>query len=276
MATQIDVTTGVETATPTLNPGVHHTTLHPTGTKIVPTKGQPFKGTISTAMFNSGYPYSYPYGIRFHYNPNSVNIGTFMDDSVPPNAMDIFSKNGLNLWVHQQAISFSFILNRIADMSETNVKNFVPVIVAEDLRRIKKYGTAYDLDFLYHAINGDTFYTDPAGWTNSDVGFLFPTALKFQLGKNWAFYGFVQSITVSHQQFTLDMIPTYTQVDIAVARMSSTKAVPVDGSGVPQAGDNHEGEGGGHGLSSTDKVGTTKSTGTQQSRRGNGRQQTAN
>lgn len=220
------------------NPGIHKANLLPPAMAAGPLVqgpglgANPFKGTLETAYWNTDMkrPNSARYGFRFHYNPNQISISTYLDDSVVKNQLSWFQN--VQLWAHEQTIQFSLILNRINDVAESSGRNFVPQVSVADLGNIKKYGTNYDIDFLYHAINGDTQVLEN-GETTSDLGFIYPTTLKLTLGPNWIRYGFVQTINIQHQQFTPSMVPVLTQVDIAMIRLSPTETVPVD-AGAPK------------------------------------------
>lgn len=222
----------------TFGPGVHTSLLHHAD-KVTHAGRKPFKGTIETYFKDTDAYYTRPWGLRFHYNPNSVKITTSFDGGIFPNQADNFS--GFQIYIHQQGISFSLLLNRVPDMEEKSTKNYYPSITGEDFANIKKWGTLVDLDYLYKAVNGDYTVSDTV-WKTSDIGYISPNIVKVTLGKYWSFLALPQNVNVTHSQFNLDMTPVMTQVDIDLVRIASSVSRPLtypegtEGSDGSQAG----------------------------------------
>lgn len=214
---------GLMGGTTVFGPGVHTSLLHHPD-NVSHAGRKPFKGSIETAAIDTDTIASHPWGFRFHFNPNNVKIQTAFDGGVFPNQADIFT--GFQIFIHQQGISFSLLLNRIPDMTETSTKNYYPSINSTDFANIKKWGTLVDLDYLYRAINGDYTVSD-TNWKTSDIGYISPNIVKVTLGKNWSFLALPQNVSVTHQQFNLDMTPVMTQVDLDFVRIASSVSRPL-------------------------------------------------
>lgn len=212
----------------TWGPPVHKSVLHNLPSDISHTKGKPWKGSIQTAQIDATNPSTGGYGFEFHYNPQQIQVDTQQDSGVNPNMMQNY-QTAATLWVHQQQIQFTLRLNRIADMTETNLKNFVGHVGMDStsLNFIKKFGTLYDLEFIYRTVNSGIFVND-FGYESSDVGYLMTNVIKVQFSKYWAIYGFLTDVQVNHLQFSIDMVPTLTDVTLSLQRQSSATSHPVD------------------------------------------------
>ena len=86
-----------------------------------------------------------------------------------------------------------------------------------------------DIEFIFKMINGDG--ANGATWTNAlgrktaDINFLAPTPVAVQFGPNadsLSYVGWVESISVSHQMFTEDMIPIHSEVTINMSTYSQS------------------------------------------------------
>ena len=92
--------------------------------------------------------------------------------------------------------------------------------VATKVQKLMAQGTMADIEYLYKAINGGA---DTGGWYNllgketADIGFLLPNLLAVQLGPtidSLSYVGWVTSLSVTHTDFTENMIPIRSQVTI--------------------------------------------------------------
>lgn len=205
------------------NPGVHMTTLHESGTVGLP-GGPPWKGSLAMYMKlpSTALSTTHRYGFVFHYNPTQVVSSYSMDSGIVPNATDQFQAAG-SMYAHQQQITLSLLLNRQAEMGEVNYQNLQPPTSLVHLNMLQKYGTNYDLDFLWGAINGDTVLAD-TGVTAHDIGYLQANILYLTLGNWWKFPVLITQADITHTKFTPTMVPTMTQVDLTMTRLSKTNS----------------------------------------------------
>jgi hypothetical protein len=107
----------------------------------------------------------------------------------------------------------------------------------DKLKELINKGTMSDIEFIYRMINGPGQYQNGQNlvWTNAlnrvtaDIGFLQPTALGFQISPGnpdaLSYVGWVESLSVTHDMFTEDMVPlnsTVTVVFNAFSRVGLT------------------------------------------------------
>lgn len=132
-------------------------------------------------------------------------------------------------------------------------------IPPEELALLQSKGTMYDIDYLYRTINGlwsldettvpDTVKKgrkegeedeDKKGKVKAsakkekkekkkvapseavqtgDIGMLLPTASWLSIGRAMRYYGWVQSISYTHEMFSEDMIPLITRLQMSFARV---------------------------------------------------------
>lgn len=94
------------------------------------------------------------------------------------------------------------------------------ISTATKIQKLMAQGTMADLEYLYKAVNGDSVN---GGWYNllgkqtADIGFLLPNLLAVQLGPtldSMSYVGWITSLSVTHTDFTENMIPVRTQVTI--------------------------------------------------------------
>jgi hypothetical protein len=78
----------------------------------------------------------------------------------------------------------------------------------------------YDVDFLLKAINGDMGgYKSPLrGIKTADVGWLNGIAVEVHMGRKLRYLARVTNIQINHIQFTENMVPTLTTVQLTLAR----------------------------------------------------------
>lgn len=177
-------------------------------------------GRIVQHEMAAGMAATNPYrcGFRFLYNPTSVTITSSRNDSMildPQSAVNsVVSGIGQNF----QTISFQLLLYRQPDVMSGSVStgDYMPGITSEDLAGLRKYGTHYDLEYLYRVCNG-VFDLEDRGRT-SDIGYIVPSNARLMLGPGRNLFGFVQAISWADEFFNRDMIPVRTKVDIVFRR----------------------------------------------------------
>ncbi len=184
-----------------------------------------------------------PYGFRFHYNPQELNqtIGTLQ--GISPELM-MSGKDQANMITpptQSSTISFTLYLNRIEDMNvlanttrtaplitNADSKNYYPEVVTQaDRKLIKDFGTMYDLEFLFKAVNGEMGgYTSPLrGVKTADVGWLNGMAIEMHLGRKLRYLARIINISIKHILFTENMVPTLSIVSISAHRFHDTTTI---------------------------------------------------
>lgn len=136
------------------------------------------------------------YGFRFLYNPASVAISTALNNSVA-NTGD----TGFAYMANMQTLGFQLFLNRVSVDTITDMNS----------------GTLDDLEYLYTVINGPAAAISGMG-TTADIGMILPNPIKVIFGPRFAFTGYVNALSVTHQMFQRGMIPVLTTVDINMTR----------------------------------------------------------
>jgi hypothetical protein len=194
--------------------------------------------------------YKIPYGFRFHYNPQFVQQSYGSITGISPELIESGKdkSNMITTPASSSSLSITLYLNRIEDMNalakygvkKTTLENngklltsigqinsdadslkwYPEVVSAEDRKLIKDFGTMYDLDFLFKAINGDMGgYKSPLrGVKTGDVGWLNGIAVEVHMGRKLRYLARVTNISVNHVQFTENMVPTLTTVVLTMAR----------------------------------------------------------
>jgi hypothetical protein len=87
-------------------------------------------------------------------------------------------------------------------------------VIESKIVNLLKYGTEFDLEYLYKTINGDG-WRGIGGRDTSNIGYLMPALIRVDLG-NQKFVGVVSSVSVNHLAFTRDMIPIRTDVNLTI------------------------------------------------------------
>ena len=183
---------------------------------------------------------------KFHYNPASVMVSQTYNQEMDPLFVQ---KDAFSAIQSGSEVSFSLFLNRIEEMQILNhdgsyrraedgrdASNYAEFMwrgrIGQDVRsQIRTMGTLYDLEYLYRVCNGEPLDT----WKgkSSDYGILFgqPMRLHFtnvrhngmNVGMNY--YGFISSISMDHKMFSMDMVPSLTEVGITFTRIPDTLAL---------------------------------------------------
>lgn len=187
-----------------------------------------------------------PYGFRFHYNPQTIDqtIGTLQGISPELMMSGKDQANMITAPTQSSTISFQLYLNRIEDMNalanvvhversaplitDADSKNYYPEVVTQaDRELIKNFGTMYDLEFLFKAVNGEMGgYTSPMrGVKTADVGWLNGMAVEMHLGRKLRYLARIINISVKHILFTENMVPTLSVVTISAHRFHDTTTI---------------------------------------------------
>jgi hypothetical protein len=187
-----------------------------------------------------------PYGFRFHYNPQSIDqtIGTLQGISPELMMSGKDQANMITAPTQSSTISFQLYLNRIEDMNalatrgvdpkstlitsdDDSTKYYPEIVKAEDRKLIKNFGTMYDLEFLFKAVNGEMGgYKSPLrGTKTADVGWLNGMAIEMHLGRKLRYLARIINISVKHILFTENMVPTLSVVTISAHRFHDTTTI---------------------------------------------------
>lgn len=187
-----------------------------------------------------------PYGFRFHYNPQTIDqtIGTLQGISPELMMSGKDQANMITAPTQSSTISFQLWLNRIEDMNalanvvhversaplitDADSTNYYPEVVTQaDREFIKNFGTMYDLEFLFKAVNGEMGgYTSPMrGVKTADVGWLNGMAVEMHLGRKLRYLARIINISVKHILFTENMVPTLSVVTISAHRFHDTTTI---------------------------------------------------
>jgi hypothetical protein len=86
--------------------------------------------------------------------------------------------------------------------------------VESKIFNLLKYGTEFDLEYLYRTVNGDG-WKGIGGRETSNIGYLMPALIRVDLG-NQKFVGVVSSVSVNHLAFTRDLVPIRTDVNLTI------------------------------------------------------------
>ena len=182
------------------------------------------------------------WGFQFLWNPTQIGTSVQRNANLVPQAMDAFAGRA-PLFPGTEALSFVAVIDRVNDFacfkSDPNqapyhagyygksagaLQNTSALIIDLMLK-----GTMSDIEFIFKMINGDG--ANGATWTNAlgrktaDINFLAPTPVAVQFGPNadsLSYVGWVESISVSHQMFTEDMIPIHSEVTINMSTYSQS------------------------------------------------------
>ena len=182
------------------------------------------------------------WGFQFLWNPTEIATSVQRNANLVPQAMDAFAGRA-PLFPGTEALSFVAIINRVNDFAcfkaypdqapyhaemypkSAGAGNNTSALIKDLMLK----GTMADIEFIFKMINGDG--ANGATWTNAlgrktaDINFLAPTPVAVQFGPNadsLSYVGWVESISVSHQMFTEDMIPIHSQVTIHMSTYSQS------------------------------------------------------
>lgn len=160
----------------------------------------------------------YRYGFRFLYNPASLNTTSMRNNSVVINPSSSIGAVVSGIGQNFQVIGLSVLLNRTADVvgGKYDSDMYTPPLVGEDLDNLIKRGTEWDLEYLFRMVNG-VFETTDRGKTGN-IGVIIPSNLRLILGPGKSFFGFLESVSYTHKQFSGNMVPVLTDVELKFRR----------------------------------------------------------
>jgi hypothetical protein len=173
------------------------------------------------------------YGFQFQYNPGTVAMSYFTSPNVDVTLMtsgqEMFNLAGVS--GSQGSISFQIVINRVFDMHWYNssgalrqgvvAKDIYPVPpqTTQDFQDLYEKGTMYDVEYLLRVLMGTTMNSYLRGEKTADMGWLPAIPVELHLGKSLRYLGTVNSVNLNHIIFDSRMVPLFTTVDIAFARL---------------------------------------------------------
>jgi hypothetical protein len=195
-------------------------------------------------------------GFQFLWNPDSFGTSVQLNPDVTPSMQDRFV-GVAGAFPGQETITLNLEINRINDFAcfahkgpkqwdpaqrkdrekqwRENFSKFytphklgiaTPEMMTKQIRELYELGTLHDIEFLYQTINGPNANYMSGGWKNSlgrvtsDIGFLSATLVKIEIGP-LSYLGYINAIAVNHLQFTTDMKPIRSQIQIQANLMAS-------------------------------------------------------
>jgi hypothetical protein len=178
---------------------------------------------------SSDYFDKHNYGFQFQYNPGTVAMSYFtspnVDVTMITSGTEMFNLAGQS--GSQGSVSFQIIINRIFDMQYYdeygNLKNpdryAKPPADAGEEKNIYNKGTMYDIEYLLRVLMGTTMSSYLRGENTADMGWLPAIPVELHLGKSLRYLGVVNSLNINHMIFNERMVPLFSTVDIAFARL---------------------------------------------------------
>jgi len=216
----------------------------------------PFTGIVRE-LFKPDVPVGKPlaikdntkYGFRFMYNPSSLSFSLGMNDSgINASALFTGALTAVNILPSGSTIYVDFEIHRVEDMYFLNPLRGQKSVPAElsakmkglyqsgpvsnssalgkeglgigdqDLIDIADKGTMYDLDFLFRSVIGRQWETTWRGMT-ADVGLAWFVPLVLHLSDKMVYRARLSSANYTHIQFTENMVPTVTRVNLGFERL---------------------------------------------------------
>lgn len=199
-------------------------------------------------------------GFQFLWNPDSFGTAVSLNPDVTPSMEDRFV-GVAGAFPGQETITINLEINRINDFAcfahkgrreydpttgrdkekewKQNFSKFyipqklgiaTPALVEKQIKDLYEFGTLHDIEFLYQTINGPNANYMSGGWRNSlgrvtsDIGFLSATLVRIEIGP-LNYLGYINGISVNHLQFTTDMKPIRSQIQIVANLMASVGLV---------------------------------------------------
>lgn len=173
------------------------------------------------------------YGFQFQYNPGTVAMSYFTSPNVDVTMMtsgqEMFNLAGVS--GSQGSVSFQVVINRILDMQyydasgslKANISGQdiypVPPANTQDYTDLYTKGTMYDVEYLLRVLMGTTMSSYLRGSNTADMGWLPAIPVELHLGKTLRYLGTVNSVNLNHIIFDSRMVPLFTTMDIAFARL---------------------------------------------------------
>lgn len=178
------------------------------------------------------------YGFQFLYNPGTISMnvsGTAAVDYMkyvasPLNVMPDTGTSG--------SIGFQLLLNRMHDFQylkpDGSLRNDLtvqqvygssaPAGAAEELAKIYKLGTMYDIEYLFKTVVGFEINTQLRG-TTADLGFLIGRLVELHIGQSMRYLVVINSIDITHALFDSRMVPISSIVQINASRVPDFQGV---------------------------------------------------
>jgi hypothetical protein len=178
------------------------------------------------------------YGFQFQYNPGTVAMSYFtapnVDVTLMTSGQEMFNLAGVS--GSQGSISFQVVINRIFDMqyfdnygalkpgvSLTDIYAVPPIVsddpTALDAKALYEHGTMYDVESLLRVLMGTTMNSYLRGTKTADMGWLPALPVELHLGKEMRYLGTINSLNLNHIIFDSRMVPLFSTLDIAFARL---------------------------------------------------------
>jgi hypothetical protein len=177
------------------------------------------------------------WGFRFLFNPSyfsyNMSANTQVDWTRPNENNAALVASGIG-----GSISINILLDRVADMATMKqwkkngggpfLSSAYPVLMdAEQCAGILHRGTEYDLEYLFRVLNGNPQKVilmgnspkDGLELLSANMGYITQLPFIFKISERQRYKVIMQSINVSHEMFTRDMIPIRTVVQINLERL---------------------------------------------------------
>jgi hypothetical protein len=189
------------------------------------------------------------WGFRFLFNPQyfsyNMSANSKVDWTRPNENGAVLVAEGIG-----GNISVNILLDRVADMVTlrlwdeggrgTLLRGPYPVdMTPEQCAGILNRGTEYDLEYLFRVLNGNPQETTLLGNPSKDLemlsanmGYIAQIPFVFKIQDHMRYKVILQSINVSHEMFTRDMIPIRTVVQLGLERLPD---IPTKGSKYKEA-----------------------------------------
>jgi hypothetical protein len=196
------------------------------------------------------------YAFQFMYNPGKVTMGYAGSPAVDI-GLELSGRDKIPLIgsaASSSTISFEIPITRMADMafldantisvdaanvsSDTSGSNRIitpgstriidpkfdwkglyGTYSMEELEAIRTRGTMYDVEFLLSTLIGYRLDSSLRGFRTSDIGYLGAYPVELHLGKSLRYLVTIESFTLVHSIFTVDMIPVVTNLMITCKRL---------------------------------------------------------
>lgn len=222
------------------------------------TSTPPSSGTSTDANIKVSNPTALDdyWGFQFLWNPSTISTVLTRNANVVPSNLDKFSASS-GLFTAMEALQFSITINRVNDFAAlkgffttvypgviTTFSDFAtkyyatgyPTTATQDITQqvtdLLAKGTMADVEYILRMLNGSGL--NGQVWVNalnrhtSDLGFLQPVPIAIQFGPNpdsLSYIGWVESLQIKHTQFTEDMIPLHTDIDVTFNAFSRVALV---------------------------------------------------
>ena len=182
------------------------------------------------------------YGFQFLYNPQAITMGVSGSAAVdymkyvasPVKVMPDTGTSGF--------ISFSILLNRMHDFqyikSDGSLRDNLTIEQVygsaataganEELAKIHKLGTMYDIEYLFKTVVGFEMNTQFRG-TTADLGFLIGRLVELHIGKSMRYLVVINNIDITHSLFDNRMVPLSSVVNISASRVPDFQGIAKEG-----------------------------------------------